>query len=139
MTDEPRDPELRAGFDALRRSMAEEGRIPPFEPMLEAARAEARRRPAPRRARPFLLWTPLAAAAAVAALFLLAQPASDADAEFERLVADYTQLAAGGTWRSPTASLLQTPGVDLGAVPTFRGALSGLNRPGSRAPDGRTP
>lgn len=143
MTPERRDPELRAAYDALRRSVTEEGRVPDFEGMMAGARERTERDSrdptlAPRR-RTALRWAPLAAAAAVAGLLLLGRPGPDPDAEFERRVADYRSLGAAGAWRSPTAALLDIPGVDLGAVPSFGRSLPGRGLPLDAPPEGRTP
>ena len=74
----------------------------------------------------------LATAAAAAGVLLVSPPADTADAEFERLVAAY---ARSGSWTSPTASLLEIPGIDLAEVPSIGGALPGVD--GSDAPNGR--
>lgn len=137
------DDELREEFQALRRDLTAGGGVPDFQTMMATARARAgARAPAPsspRRPRVALLrWAPLAAAAAAAALLLLGGPGSDADAEFERLVSDYRTLASTGALRSPTRSLLDIPGVDLGAVPSFGPSSSGAG-PGSASPEGRRP
>ena len=60
----------------------------------------------------------LAAAAAAAGLLLVEPSAATADAEFERLVLAFATDGAAGAWRSPTSSLLNTPGLDLGSVPS---------------------
>jgi len=139
---EAQDDELREEFRALRQDLAAGGGVPDFQTMVAAARARAASgdpAPSPRH-RPriaLLRWAPLAAAAA-AALLLLGRPGSDADAEFERLVSDYRTLASTGVLRSPTRSLLDIPGVDLGAVPSFGPSLSGAG-PGSASPEGRRP
>lgn len=145
--------ELRTGFRALRAEIGASGRVPDFAAMMERARAEADAAPElvaarapvasgarPRRAAMRVLpWIPVAAAAALAGLLLIDLPTSDADTEFERLVADYSTSTAGGAWRSPTASLMAIPGVDLGAVPSVGGSLGGVDRPDSDAPEGRHP
>ena len=75
------------------------------------------------------------AAAAAGLVFMVDQGStSDADAEFERLVANYAATSASGTFTSPTSRLLEIPGVDLGAVPSVGDALRGFDpttaRPG---------
>lgn len=141
--------ELRQDFRALRAELARSGRVPGFEAMLRRARAEATSgagarvsgegpvgeepRPSVRRR----LWTALAAAAAAAGLLLVGLPRSDADAEFERLVSDYSANPSGGAWRSPTASLLDIPGVDLGSVPSFGASLRGTDLSETDASEGR--
>lgn len=163
MTQEPGNREeddrmLRAAFHALRREARSGGAVPDFQAMMAEARARldpdaAEGSPSEARAeRPragrsagrgsrWLRWTPLAAAAAVAALLLVGRPgaAPDAEAEFERRVSDYRSLTGAGAWRSPTASLLTLPGVDLGAVPTFGRGPAGGRLPLNDPRRGRTP
>ncbi|MBT8488711.1 MAG: hypothetical protein HKN72_12320 [Gemmatimonadetes bacterium] len=79
-------------------------------------------------------WIPVAAAAAVAGL-LLFSGGTGGDDEFERLVADYS--ASAGDWRSPTASLMDIPGVDLGSVPSFGGGLLDIDLPDTNSDEGR--
>lgn len=131
MTDHREDADLRAAFDDLRRET--ERSVPDFGGMLTSARHEADDHAAPalslhkdgqeskssaQRPRPRIAviggWATLAAAAAVAGLLLFEAPVDDADAEFEALVASYTTVARTP---SPTAGLLDTPGLDLGSVP----------------------
>jgi len=117
---------LRDAFEELRRDARRRGAIPDAKAMLAKARETsapaldaAPADPTRRRSAshfPRAAWLPLAAAAAVAALILVNGPSS-ADRDFEQLVADYSADFGSG-WRSPTASLMQTPGVDLGAVPS---------------------
>jgi hypothetical protein len=133
---------LREAFQDLKRDTRRRGAVPDVQAMLARARSEA---PTEEEdgVRPLRLpgawvrrggWLSLAAAA-VAALVLL-DGGSRADREFERLVASYSTDLAAGAWRSPTDALLRMPGVDLGAVPSFGPALSGLAE-GEGMPSGR--
>lgn len=138
MTDDTREDGMRKDFRALRREVEESGAVPDFDAVMRRARAgavEPTLQAHPGRAwwRP---WVPLAAAAAVVGVLLVGRPGSDGDAQFERLVADYSTMVAGGAWRSPTASLMHVPGVDLGAVPSF-GGYAGSARPDADDSEGR--
>jgi hypothetical protein len=162
---EPDDQQLRDAFEALKSENRRAGATPDFGEMMARARAEAEaaagkdapRSPevtplrgtggAPLAAPPLgrswrvraRQWVPLAAAAAVAAIFAW-NGTSSADREFERLVATYTTDLAGSATASPTDGLLRTPGLDLGAVPSFSGSLRGLGtrpRPDNSGSDGR--
>ena len=130
MTEQREDDRIRAGFEALRAEASRPGAVPDFAEMISRARhasepVEPVVRAIPsRRAVQIGGWMSLAAAAAVVGLLLVGPRATDADAEFERLVSDYSELMAGGAWRSPTAPLLDVPGLDLGAVPSFAGYAS---------------
>lgn len=123
MTDDRPEDELSGEFRALRARLERPGAVPDFDAMILRARADAARTSEPPSHAPFIRrrWVPVAAAAALAGILLLAPGEEDADAEFERLVSDYTELMAGVAGRSPTAPLLHVPGVDLGAVPSFAG------------------
>jgi hypothetical protein len=129
-------------FRLLRSRVEAGGHVPDFDAMLASARADAAgsvdgytsvtpigRASAQRRRRAARVggWASLATAAAAAGLLLVAGPGDSADAEFERLVASYSADRASGRWTSPTASLLDTPGVDLGAVPSIGGVLRGMH------------
>ncbi len=161
------DPDLRDDFQSLRSEVKASGRVPDFDAMIARAKEESASRPAlevvaggaaggpsresaagtgeertRRRAVKIGGWMSLATAAAAAAVLLVSGPVtdSDADAEFERLVASYSTDASAGAWRSPTATLLRTPGVDLGSVPSIGTPLRGLDPvplPESDAPQGR--
>lgn len=133
MTDHREDADLRAAFDDLRDEV--DRTTPGFAGMIAGARADARLeselplrlhvdaddsgseagRSGSRR-RIFVIggWASLAAAAAVAGLLLVDRPVDEADAEFEALVASWTTVARTP---SPTAGLLDLPGLDLGSVP----------------------
>jgi hypothetical protein len=146
----PGDRTLREEFDHLRSDVRRSGRVPDFEVMLSKAREETAARPpvalvtndgprnasgqhtgvARRRAVRIGGWMSLATAAAAVGILLVRQPepSVNADAEFERLVASYSADAAGGAWRSPTATLLRSPGLDLGSVPSIGGALRDMNQ-----------
>jgi hypothetical protein len=142
-----RDEVLRDDFLALRTDVRESGAVPAFDSMMERAREEARAptasvdrdRASARRARAEWArlgwWIPLAAAAAVVGMLLLDAPDSDAEADFERLVADYATEVA--TWRSPTAPLLDIPGVDLGSVPWIGTPLGDGELPEADVREGR--
>ncbi len=123
MTDDRPEDDLSGEFRAMRARLERTGAVPDFDAMMRRARADATRSPErgshPRFA--WRRWAPLAAAAALAGILVVGPGRDDADAEFERLVSDYAELMAGAAGRSPTASLLDVPGVDLGAVPSFAG------------------
>lgn len=127
------DREVRAAFRALRARMDAAGRTPDFDAMMARARARAEapgaaRPPGPARVasrrRTLTRWAPFAAAAAAAGLLWVTAP-SPADREFQRLVTAYTRDVNAGALRSPTASLLRTPGIDLGSVPSVGDVLPG--------------
>jgi len=126
---------MRDDFLGLRTHVERAGAIPEFEAMMVRAHHEAEGRPAleladggagasdsERGARRRLTrvggWMSLAAAAAAAGLLFVGPPTSDADAEFQNLVVAFSTDGASGAWRSPTSSLLNLPGLDLGAVPS---------------------
>jgi len=123
---------LADDFGELRADVEAGGRLPDFNAMMVAARDTSVRAltdtPTLRHRRAVSIggWVSLAAAATAAGLLLVGAPADSAEADFERLVASYTTDGASGGWVSPTASLLDTPGVDLGAVPSFGGVLRGM-------------
>lgn len=141
------DAALRDEFRRLRTEV-EADRVPDFNAMMARAKEEVAARPAlevvaggggdssstgigvrdDERTRRRIVriggWVSLATAAAAAGILLIGTPGtSEADAEFERLIVAYSTDAAAGAWRSPTANLLRTPGVDLGAVPSVGSAL----------------
>lgn len=139
MTQGGNDRDLQRDFEALRDRVAGSRAVPDFAAMVARARAEAAdlaedAAPAPETGRsgsgvgtrrsPWVRWAPLAAAAVAAGVLLIGEPGTSADAEFERLVADYSSTIAPSARQSPTASLMNIPGIDLGAVPSF-GAYSG--------------
>ena len=135
------DAKLRDEFGVLRASVRSSGTVPDFDSMITRARTdvvtEARAR---RRLSNIGGWASLATAAAAAGILLLGNPQTDADAEFERLVAAYSADVAAGVLESPTAALLESPGLDLGAVPSVGSSLRGLDRnaaPGRNGPEGR--
>jgi hypothetical protein len=142
---------LRARYGELRAESARSGSLPDFDAMMARAKDEAAGTPRldvveggpspaepiarpSRRAKLAAGWVTLAAAA-LAGLLLARPPAPDADAEFERLVASYA--ADAGSWRSPTAGLLDIPGVDLGAVPSIAAPTRGARPVAPPPPDGR--
>ena len=127
------DEQLRARFGRLRSDLEREG-APDFRTMVERAKNAAlldrSTAPALARRRWFTLsgWAVTAAAAALAGV-LLSRRGSDADAEFDRLVAAYASDAAAGAWRSPTDALLEVPGSELiRSVPSI-GGIPGLTLP----------
>ncbi len=136
MTDRHDDEFLQEAFEDLRSDTQRRGSVPDATAMLNRARSEASASspgqaatspggpPSPNWARR-AGWLSLTAAAAVFALLLVDGP-SQADREFERLVASYSSDTAAGAWRSPTGALLDTPGLDLGAVPSFGPSLRDL-------------
>ena len=135
------DVTFRDEFGALRAEVGSSGTVPDFDSMMMRARAEvvtkARSR---RRLSNIGGWVSLATAAAAAGILLLGNPQADADAEFERLVAAYSADLAAGGLESPTAVLLDGPGLDLAAVPSVGSTLRGLDRdaaPGRNGPEGR--
>lgn len=121
MNDRPQDTELRARFAAQRRADASDA--PAFAGMLVRARAEAvGAAPAPAarrlRLRRLVYVGGLAAAAAIATLFIVPRSRSSEDA-FEQAVRAYQSGPALGAWQSPTDGLLNVPGSQLiSTVPT---------------------
>jgi len=105
---------LRGEFQRLRSETGASGRVPDFGAMMVRAKADAERagrRPA--RAVVIGGWASVALAAAIAGVLLVEGHHGSAEAEFESLVAAYAADGAGGAWRSPTASLLDVPGMSL--------------------------
>jgi hypothetical protein len=115
--------------------------MPDFRAMLEKAKADAVARPelqvvhggqsdsrAPRRR---LVWIGGWATAAVAATLagvLLTGDRSDADMEFERLVAAYSADVSSGALRSPTSGLLNVLGMNLTrSVPLIGASIRSLD------------
>lgn len=141
MTESEHDRDLARDFEALRSRVEDSGAVPDFTAMMARARADAAGPGQDARAvgQPgagrtigrgrWMPWAPLAAAAAAAGVLLLGRPGTSADAQFERLVADYTSTIAATARQSPTASLMRIPGIDLGAVPSFGGYSSGTLTP----------
>ena len=141
------DDALRAEFGRLRTETEGSARVPDFGAMLERAKDDAVSRPGIAAARPELQvvqgesgegarrrrvvriggWASVAVAAAIAGVLLIGGP-SDADLEFERLVAAYTTDVSSGAWRSPTSALMNVPGMDLArSVPSLGSAIRGLD------------
>jgi len=119
---------LRDEFERLRSETGASGRVPDFGAMIARAKADAAARPPlavvegaagerlgrrPRRAVVIGGWASVALAAAIAGVLLVEGRHGSAEAEFESLVAAYAADGAGGTWSSPTASLLDVPGMSL--------------------------
>ncbi len=112
---DPHDNELRARFQAQRRTEANEA--PPFASMMERARATAgNAAPRIRQRRPnwrdLVYIGGLAAAAAIAALIVIPRGPSSEDA-FEQAVRRFQNDPALGAWQSPTDGLLEVPGSQL--------------------------
>jgi hypothetical protein len=143
----PDDKDLKSAFRALREHDRGSARAPDFAAMLQEAKRQASARPqldvvagGGRRRRLFWLggWASAAVAAGVAALVLLGRGPSGED-DFARLVAAYTTEAAAGEWSSPTAGLLDVPGMDLmRSVPSIGSPLRGLD-PSSLPPRPSSP
>jgi hypothetical protein len=118
----PSDDELRAPFDALRR---EDGsRAPGFRAVLERERTIVSRRP-------FTdpLWI-AAAAVIVLAVGIAVRESRQRDAARAATIASFDGSTPSITqWRSPTASLLRTPGTGVLAPPRiFSSILDGASR-----------
>ena len=143
MTQSHDEDRLRDEFRRLRAETEQGGSVPDFATMMAKAKADAAARPelavvrggraddrgAPRRRRALVVggWVSAVAAAALAGVLLTGGP-SDADAEFEQLVASYSSDFASGAWRSPTSALMDVPGMSLTrSVPSLGGALRGLD------------
>ena len=104
------DHDLRARFDALRRVDA--GAVPGFDLLIAEAAA--------RRPRPVVLPATVAAAAAVMLVAGLRFAASRPSVDITVSPSEPSLV----TWRSPTGSLLQTPGSELlQTVPTLESSL----------------
>lgn len=153
------DDRLEEEFGRLRSETEGSARVPDFGAMLEKAKADAAERPdlqviqggqadagqpdaGSRRRRVLQIggWASAAVAAAVAGVLLMGGP-SDADREFERLVASYTTDLSAGAWSSPTAALMNVPGMNLTrSVPSFGTTIRGLDpsqRPNVPEPETR--
>ena len=143
----PDDKDLKSAFRALREQERGASRAPDFGVMLAEAKRQADARPqldvvvgGGHRRRLFWLggWASAAVAAGVAALVLLGRGPSGED-DFARLVATYTTETASGEWRSPTAGLLDVPGMDLmRSMPSIGSPLRGLD-PSSLPPRPSSP
>ncbi len=135
------DDGLKEEFGRLRSETEGSPRVPDFGTMLEKAKADAVARPelqvlqggqsdaGPHRRRVMLIggWASAAVAAAMAGVLLMGGR-SDADREFERLVASYSADVSSGAWRSPTSGLLNVPGMGLTrSVPSLGSAIRGLD------------
>lgn len=135
MTNHRDDADLRAAFDGLRDEV--DRAKPDFRTLIEAARRDAeglpklgvvdgtgtdkatvmsadRARQQGARVVRIGGWFSLAAAATAAGLLMINPPVDQADAEFEALVASWSTVSRAA---SPTAGLLNVPGIDLGGVP----------------------
>ncbi len=140
MTKTHDDHEVRELFQELKAETEALGRTPDFRVMMERAKSA---RPVTRRAQPSRQWVwaggwASAALAASVVGLLLTGTGTNQDAEFERLVAGFSSDASGGAWRSPTAGLLEVPGLELlRGVPDVGGSVRG-GGPGER-PEGPAP
>ncbi len=154
MTQTHDDDGLREEFRRLRSETEVSARVPDFRAMLEKTKADELARPelrvvqggrsdpaAPRRR---LVWIGGWASAAVAASIagvLLTGGQSDADREFERLVAAYSADVSSGARWSPTSGLLNVLGMNLTrSVPSIGASIRGLDPgqlPNLPDPDGR--
>ncbi len=148
------DERLKEDFGQLRAETEGSARVPDFRAMLDKAKVDAAARPdlqviqggrsdsGVRRRRVLQIggWASAAVAAALAGVLLMGGP-SDADREFERLVASYTADLSSGAWRSPTSALLNVPGMNLTrSVPSFGTTIRGLDpsqRPNVPEPESR--
>jgi ferric-dicitrate binding protein FerR (iron transport regulator) len=138
--DEQLDDRLREEFGRLRSETEGSARVPDFRAMLEQAKVDAatpdlqlvqggQSDATERRRRVVRIggWASAALAAAIAGVLLMGGP-SDADQEFERLVAAYSADVSSGAWQSPTSGLLNVPGMNLTrSVPSLGGAIRGLD------------
>lgn len=140
MTRRRDDEGLRERFRELRGETARPGRLPDFESTMARARATAAElpplsvlegrakggaggAPAYRRFLRAGAWVSAALAATVAGLLLIGRRPND-EAEFERLVSAYSADA----WQSPTAGLLEVPGMELTrSVPSIGDPVRGLD------------
>ncbi len=154
MTERYDDEGLREEFQRLRSETEGSTRVPDFRAMLEKARDDAVAAPelqvvrggqsdslAPRRRLVRIgAWASVAAAAAIGGVLLMGDR-SNADREFERLVAAYTADVSAGAWQSPTSGLLNVPGRNLTrSVPSFGTSIRGLDSgrsPNVPDPEGR--
>jgi len=137
VTHERDDDRIRDDFHELRAHVGRPGAPPNFDVMMARARIESERESRPeldvagggargsdserasrRRLTRIGGWMSLAAAAAAAGLLLFEPSSVEADAEFQSLVVAFAADGATGAWRSPTSSLLDIPGIDLGTVPS---------------------
>jgi hypothetical protein len=113
MTDDL-DREISRRFEELQRSEA--AAVPPFRDLLA-------RPPRERRGRVYALAFALAGAAVLVFAIVVRIPATWPAPHRRQPV---SALAALAEWRSPTASLLDTPGHDLlGETPSLEGPLGG--------------
>lgn len=160
MTRRKEDDLIRQDFERLRSETEASGRVPEFGVVMARAKADAAAsldlpvvvpdlpvvvpdlrvvagdptpsapQPSSRRVLRIGGWASAALAAGVAAI-LLVPGGSDADDEFDRLVSAYASDAAAGAWTSPTATLLDVPGMHLTrSVPSLGGAVRGLDPAG---------
>ena len=133
------DDRLSEDFGRIRSETEESARVPDFRAMLEQAKVDAGAHPdlqvvqggqfdtGARRRRVVQIggWASAAVAASIAAVVLIGGP-TDADREFERLVAAYSADASSGAW-SPTSGLMDVTGMHLTrSMPSIGSALRGL-------------
>jgi hypothetical protein len=134
---------MRETFQALRAETGQAGCVPDFDSTLAEARRRAAASPAlqvvqggtdrtdraaTRRRLVRAAGTSVVLAASVAGLLLMTRAPSGED-DFERLVAAYASVGAGGAWSSPTQALLDVPGRELmRSVPSIGGPVRGIDR-----------
>ena len=121
MSQERENDALRDAYQRLRSETEGSARVPDFGAMMARAKEEAARpsmavvagRGRPRRALVVGGWATVALAAAIAGILLVDSRGGGDEQRFEHLVATYTADAAGGVWTSPTAGLLDVPGMSF--------------------------
>jgi hypothetical protein len=110
------DPDLRERFEAMRRGDA--SRVPRFASVLASAKKEAAQEQSSEWSSVRVPWrrvgwvSGLAAAAVITALIVIPRGRSE-EVAFEQAVQAFQTDPALGSWRSPTASLLDVPGSQL--------------------------
>ncbi len=147
--------EFKEEFGRLRSETEGSARVPDFRAMLDKANADAVASPdlqvlqggqsdsGAQRRRVVQIggWASVAVAAAIGGVLLMGGP-TDADREFDRLVAAYSADVSSGAWRSPTSGLLNVPGMNLTrSVPSFGTTIRALDPgqcPSVSDPDQRT-
>jgi hypothetical protein len=141
MTKQPRDPDLRALFQALREE--DELRVPEFDRLFSQARHAEKQeelslgsgRDRGTQLRRRLAWGGSLLAAAAAAMIVLLPDSGTSDADFVLAVSTFSSNPAAGAWRSPTDALLDVPGSKvLSTLPKLGGPkLPAISGTGSRS------
>ncbi len=138
---------LRELFQELREQTESGSEIPVFDAMIERAKVDPAGKPtlegidvggdgrAAVRARRRYAWGGWASAAVAAGILAIVMTRGGGEDEaFERLVTAYATDVTSGAWSSPTAGLLEVPGLELlRGVPTLGGSVTG--QPGERPED----